>query len=285
MEKLRISKVKFTNSGLKGLEVHYEKVTIKDEREFRNEHIDKIKAPVHYELEKWMQALKKDLLDICGYGDDEREREILMNQLEVCGVTAGEKAFLIVGKMKVIGNKTINLVTPLIKDDDECDNYDSAQNIIKAIYEETLVYMEGAVMEDEQLVMKFNQGKEEFNEKEFMEMSATDKRRIATEILEKQGCIVIHSEETDEKEPELEDNLAIDTPPVEDVEIEVRMDLLGNKLAPAVEKVSDDEFSLEDDVNIDLEEEPEGILEEEDDFLLEVEVTPVKQSTATKIKV
>ena len=284
-ESIRIKKVKFTNSGLRGLVVEYEKVTMKEDREFRNEHKDILKAPVHYELEKWMQALKKDLLDICGYDDGEDNRKVLMNNLEVSGVTAGEGSFVIVGKMRVLGAKTINLVTPNIKEDDECEGYESVMNIVKAIYQETMVYMEGnSVMEDEQLVIKFNSGKNDFSESEFMAMSKEDKKRIATEILEKQGSIVIHNEEMDEAENEPKEEKDVqpaeNKPAESDIEIEVDFDLMGNGkvkvVGPVIANEEEDEFQLVGEVG-------NGVKEtDDDDFELELQLEPEIKSTAKR---
>lgn len=267
-KEVNISAVKLINGGLKGVQVKYSATERKHNREYVNEYISHKKAPIHKELEETFNWLKGYLLDICGYcGNSPEEIELLENNLEMISVQYGNKGFILSGKLAVLtGEKFLSLTTPLITDSVEYNHFSKVCAILDGIYSETKDYMEGnKVMDDTELILKFNKGKEDFNELELEKMSSAEKKEIATKLLEDMGCIVLHNDDMNSDE-DVEDEIVIPEPKKKEV---------VEKVKPATtQKVT---FSnptttakaiLEDD--------------DEDDFSITLPVIPVKESTAKR---
>ena len=197
MKDMNIASVKLVNGGLKGLVVTYSMTSEKNGRPFIDEHISKKKAPIHQELEDAFDSLIDYLLEIC---ESEANSDV-----EVVGVTYNDKGFIITGKKKILGgNKTTNLVTPLITDEDYSE-FDTVCKMLDTIYSETEDYMSGAkVFSDAQLVMRFNAGKEDFDVETFKGLSSEEQRDLATAILEDMGHVVLLTEDVapPEEEPD-----------------------------------------------------------------------------------
>ena len=243
---MNIASVKLVNSGLKGIIVTYAQANEKDSVSFIDEHVSKKKAPIHDELETAFESLGKYLLDICDYPKDNREKDL--QDLSVTGVTYGNKGFVITGKKTILdGDKTINLVTPLISEADY-HAYDVVTTILDTIYSETKEYMSGSkTYSDEQLVMKFNEKNSEFDSESFNNMTPIEKRNMATSILEGMGAVVIHAEELGEElEEEVSEETAEEIAVEEEVIEEYFEDLKeSEKTIQPVMEVVKDEFELE----------------------------------------
>ncbi len=201
--------------------------------------------------------MREPLLDICGYPDP----EAYITDVEMTGVTYNNKGFILSAKLSILeGEKTINLITPLIKDGNEYPGFMKVIQVLDKIYEETRSYMAGEKsFSDEQLVLKFNSANEGFDAESFKKLSKGEQREIATKVLQDQGSIVFH--------PETE----------EDVVAEAE----GAKIIEAVMNVvSDeeaDEMESEDDFELD------APLEEEDPFEEKIE-QPVSEEKSSKKK-
>ncbi len=196
---MKINSIKLNNDGLKGLIVNYAQDFTKDGRTFLDEAPGyKRKAPIHSELEELFESLGKYLLNICGYSEESRENDL--DDTTITGITYNNKGFVITGKRKILsGDKTINLVTPLLNE----ASYPDAEEvcvILDKIYEETEAYMSGLKsMTDEQLVMKFNEGRDDFDMETFNAKSDLEKRDIATKILEELKIVAFFPDEGEEE--------------------------------------------------------------------------------------
>jgi hypothetical protein len=190
MKNMNIASVKLVNDGLKGVVVTYSTTSTKGGRSFIDEHTSRKKAPIHQELETAFESLREHLLVICGYSKQ------YLGEVIITSVTYNDKGFIIVGKKTILeGDKTINLVTPLLNDDSYSE-FDAVSKILDTIYLETEDYMSGAkVFSDAQLVMRFNQDKEDFDVETFKGLSAEEQRGLATKILEDMGHLVLLSDE------------------------------------------------------------------------------------------
>lgn len=195
INKMLIKSVKLNNSGFKGITVEYATSDKNNGRSFINEHKSKRKAPIHKELEEGFKKLKDYFLDICDYSLAYREKDLL--DTTITGVTLNEKGFIISGTKSVLdGHKTLDLTTPIISSVDGYNKYYDVHNIITAIFDETKAYMIGEkYFSDEQLVLNFYKGKDDFDSESFLSLPKIEQRDLATKVLEEMGCMVIHSEE------------------------------------------------------------------------------------------
>lgn len=245
MKDIHITKVKLVNNGLKGIEVNYLATEKTGDRDFYNEYISKRKAPIHSELEETFSWLKSHILDICGYSLDETERAFHMNRLEMTSVSFdASKGFVLTGSLQVMtGDKSINIVTPLVAPADYTD-YSKVAAIIEGIFIETKEYMSfKKTLDDVQLVMKFNKKNEEFDPEAFKRLTKTEQRDFATKILEDQKCVVIH---TDMEETTVQDfELGMPTQIIEEEPFNVVEEEEEENTSPMVSaEEEDDDFSL-----------------------------------------
>lgn len=226
---MEIASVKLVNAGLKGIVVTYAQASSKDDRSFIDEHVSKKKAPIHSELEEAFEELREPLLDICGYSNPEG----YATDVEMTGVTFSNKGFVLSAKLSILdGDKTINLVTPLIRDGNEYPGFMSVHQTLEKIYAETRSYMSGdKSFSDEQLVLKFNSDKDDFDVESFKKMTKEEQREIATKILQDQGSIVFH--------PDTDEEIVAE----EGVVIEAVMNVVGNE-------IEEESFDLEDDFEL-----------------------------------
>lgn len=238
---MKINSIKLNNDGLKGLVVNYAQDFTKDGRTFLDEAKGySRKAPIHQELEDLFESLRPYLLYICGYHYPALKSDLL--DTTITGITYNNKGFIIVGKKKILsGDKSINLVTPLLNE----ASYPDAEEvyvILDKIYEETEAYMSGLKsMTDEQLVMKFNEGKDDFDMETFNAKSDKEKHDIATKILEELKIVAFFPEdvieesviETTEEVVEQHSEAA----EVEETKAEDNFDLAPAKFKPAPLKV------------------------------------------------
>lgn len=253
---VKIASVKLQTGGLKGAEVVYEKTSRRNSQDFIKSRKEINPEPVHGELINLFDSLCNFLLDICSYTTQEVERLQLVNELEMTGVTYGPKGFVLSGKLRVLGSnskKVIPLNTPLITPADTYGDYDKVVEILDKIYPETADYMSGLkTFTNDELIMRFNKNDEEFKDV-FKDLDEDGKKKMATEILEKLGSVVIHREDT---------------------EIEMGEEI-GGKIVSMSERV----VSKEEEAPILLED------EEDDNFTLELPVLKEeKESTAKKKK-
>lgn len=264
MQNMNINSVKLVNSGLKGIVVTYANPSNKDNRTFIDEHVSKKKAPIHEELEILMESLRRHLLDICGYeSDDSQEGIYNVSRTEITGITYNDKGFTLTGKYKILGgDKTINLVSPLLKDGEEFASFQDVCVILDNVYAEVKSYMSGEKsFTDEQLVLRFNQGNDGFDQEEFKAMSKEDQYKLATDILEKNGALIFHPE-VEGAEVEAEDVVT----EADDFELE-------EKIEPKMEIVKKDSKSSL------------SMVTEGDSFKIVSEPADAKVSTAQKLKV
>jgi hypothetical protein len=206
---MKINSVKLNNDGLKGLIVNYAQDFVKDGRIFLDEAKGYTrKAPIHAELSEAIESLVPFLLDICGYHEETRKPDIL--NTTITGITYNNKGFVITGKKKILaGDKSINLVTPLL-DEQSYPDADEVSKIMDVIYEEVEAYMSGLKsMTDEQLVMKFNEWKDDFDVDTFNSKTDAEKREIADLILREMKAFAFFPDEVEEKEETAE---VVETP-------------------------------------------------------------------------
>lgn len=260
MKDIKITKVKLVNNGLKGIEVNYLATEKTGDREFFNEYISKRKAPIHSELEETFSWLKNHILDICGYSLDEVERTFHLNRLEMVSVSYDpSKGFVLTGLLQVMtGEKSINLVTPLVREDDYTD-YGKVIAIIEGIFTETKEYMSfKKTLDDVQLVMKFNKKNEDFDQEAFKRLTKQEQRDFATKILEDQKCVVIHTDLENE-------SVMLD---------EMKFEANEEKYWPE---------EKDEPIEEPVQEEPVAeIQEEDDDFSLSIKIPVAAKSTAKK---
>lgn len=263
-----IRAVTLVNGGLKGVKVKYSAIEKKHNREYVNEYVSHKKAPIHTELEKTFNWLKGYLLDICGFGNSPEEIEILENDLEMTAVSYCDKGFTLSGKLAVLtGEKFLSITTPLISDSNEYGHFSKVTAILDGIYSETKDYMEGnKVMNDTELIIKFNRGKEDFDESELERMSPAEKKEAATKLLEDMGCIVLHNDDLNNDDDEEE--IVVPEPPKKEVKVPAK------EIKPtATQKV---EFSKPTTTTTAI------IEDDDDDFSLVLPMAEVKQSTAKR---
>lgn len=258
---VHICSVKLTDGGLKGVVVEYEKVENVNDREYRNKFTTTMKYATHIELNKCFKWLEKHLLSICGYDKDD---EALLSRLNITGVKADGRGFMITAKMEVYDNgKVVSLVTPFTTGEDEYLFFEDVQKIIEGIYEETKVYLsKSVVIQDQQLVIQYYDKykgaaeKEGFDKDTFLKLPEQEQIEFATQLLKKKKMIVIHEEEL-----EIPDTTGLNE--LDDVDVKQMIQL--------EEKV--------------VEEEPEEVMEveeDDDDFSLGVEVKEPAVSTAKR---
>lgn len=257
---IRIGKVSLVNGGFKGLKVEYQKVETVGNREYSNTFKPEMKYPVHQELLDCFSWLKGHVLGICGY---DRKDEVLLNALEVNGVTAGGNGFVITAKLEVYENgKVVSLTTPLTVNEEEYGQFQDVMKIIDGIYAETKVYLEkSVVMQDRQFVLNFfekNKAEKElmaFDAESFKRLPEQDQIDFATELLRKKKRIVIHEEELE----------IADTTGLNEFEPEVKFE----------EKVIEEPLAEEDIFEKEIE-------EGEDDFNLNITVQEPALSIAKR---
>jgi hypothetical protein len=256
MKNMEIASVKLVNAGLKGIVVTYAQASSRDSRSFIDEHVSKKKAPIHDELEKAFDDLREPLLDICGYP----EPEAYVSDVEMTGVTYNNKGFVLSAKLSILdGEKTINLVTPLIRDGNEYPGFIKVIQTLEKIWEETRSYMAGEKsFSDEQLVLKFNSDKEGFDADSFKKLSKEEQREIATKVLQDQGSIVFHpeTEEDTAEEKEEGDGTPVMTVVQDEVEEDFELEdedfeLENNTEAPAEEPVVEEKVSKKKTAKVD----------------------------------
>ncbi len=203
-EDVNISAVKLRENGLKGVEVTYAVTETKGTKPFLNEYNSKRSAPIHDTLEETFNWLKGFLLDICGYTDEEAERKILINALEMVAVKYSDKGFIISGKLKVLeGEKVVSLTTPLICEEDEYAQYSEVTKILDAIYIETKEYMvSNKMMSDEQIVIRFNEKNPEFDIEAFKKLPKEEKEALAIKTIEEGGGVAFKGEDIADEDDE-----------------------------------------------------------------------------------
>lgn len=271
---VKIASVKLQQGGLKGAEVQYEKTLTRNSRQVVKTRKENNSFPVHAELMDLFGRLGEYLLDICAYTTNETERMILLQELEVTGVTYGLSGFVLSGKLRVLGSnskKVVALNTPLVTESDAYGDYEAVTAIIEEIYEETAAYMSGRkVISNDQLIMKFNANDDEFKAA-FENLDEDAKQKMAMEILDK-----LQDKGKAISKKKVEDNGAtiIEHDDIEMVEEET----VGGTVIEMKEKSVSNELEMELD-------EPNFGGDEEDDLSFNLPVLEEKKvSTAKKIK-
>lgn len=195
----KLSSVVLKDKGLKGVEVTYAQQKIKQNRSFINEIKEKSKQPIHQELETCFSWLKPDMLKICGYNHEDQS---LLSALEMTAIYYNDKGFVLAGDLSV-WTGIIKLETPLIEDGNQYEDFGKVASILDGIYAETNEYLSGnKSMDDTQLVMRFNEGKEGFDAEAFKKLPKEEQKALATKILEDSGCIVLHNDDFEEETQE-----------------------------------------------------------------------------------
>jgi len=203
-KELKLSSVKLVNNGLKGIIVSYAQVETRNNHSSFSEFPNvKKKFPIHPELECCFIWLKEYMLEICGY----EKTETYLSNLTMTEVKYSDKGFILLGDL-IIDSGILKLKTPLIQDEIGFHDFRKVCNILDGIYAETKEYLNGnKFLNDIQIVMKFNEGKK-FDEKSFYNLPAEEQRKIAKELLNKQGkdiIIEIDDENEEVKIPSSED--------------------------------------------------------------------------------
>lgn len=287
-DQLRLAKVKLVEGGLKGLILTYEQTEIRNNREFYTEFPGvKKKFPIHRELEECFLWLRKYLLEICDYPQDES----FINQVEMTAITYTDKGFVLSGKLQVLNmNKVIALNTPLVTAEDEYKNYAGVTKILDGIYAETKEYVAGKkMMSDTEIVIRYNKGNQEFDINTFSALSNEEQMRIATEVMQKNKCMVFTVDEIGGEEDKESETFNVEPfPPVvisEAPKEEVIIAPVIVEANPFGETLPPEETIWNENIELNMAKENEPLLVEVgDDFHINFKREPAKVSTATKKK-
>ncbi len=198
---MQITKINLQTGGLKGAHVtHFSPVT-KNGRTKVKEIIEKEPHPIHLALETPFKDLRWHLLDLCDVIHDNSHKvdiDELLSDTEVSGIRLDAKinSFVIVGakRTRKIG-KVYNFETPEVTIDDKYEHYETVMKIFERIFEETKLYLSGEVkVTDEEITQRWIESgklKAVSNLEAYENMPQEEKERIARDILENAGAVVM----------------------------------------------------------------------------------------------
>jgi hypothetical protein len=178
---MEIKKVKLTKN--RSLEISYDEAVISDQGTGNNEVTMKCSFLVHIDMLESLKALRKYLVDICGFpfGIDIEGMPEELDNYNINGFTvAGEEyegaGVCIIGSKKT-ANGVLNITTPFIKYEEY--EYNSLQTAINKCIEETIEYVNGkcAVKQTE---INFDEADEQ-NEVMIAEQPKRDRRKKVDE--------------------------------------------------------------------------------------------------------
>jgi len=263
---LRLAKVKLVEGGLKGVILTYEQTEIRNNREFYTEFPGvKKKFPIHRELEDCFKWLRKYLLEICDYPQDES----YIQSVEMTSISYTDKGFVLSGKLSVLQhNKCIALNTPLVTGEEDYANYTAVTKILDAIYAETKEYVGGKkMMSDTEIVIRYNKGNSEFDIEAFNNLPNEEQMRISTEVMQKNKCMVFLADEIEEGEEIVVEEAVAPEPIVAETVV----------IEPVIAEVIQEE-----PVTIPSTTEEPLLVEDGDDFSFNFIKEPILQSTAKR---
>lgn len=154
---MNIKKIVLQGSGFKGAVVTYLREEEKNGRPFINEVTEKRKHPIHLSLEKMFKDLRYHLLDITGLlrGDEDKAmKDYTIQECEVVGIEFDAASFILSGEKKVFADKAIKLKTCKVTEEDMYEHFETVQNLIQAIVEETKEYLAGTKKVDDVEVLQ-----------------------------------------------------------------------------------------------------------------------------------
>jgi len=203
MDTKELKSVKLLYGGIKGVEISYSERD--DSRDMNYQNLYKgvtFGAPATGDMINGFDGMKGHLLDICGYPMEGTDREMLMNNLELTGISYSmERGFVLSGKLGVLdGSKKISLNTPLIGSEEEYPGYGEIGVSIQKVFQETKEYISGRKrLNAVEMVEGINAKKaiEGFDVEEFKRMPYQDQLALAIEFAENAGCMVLKNEEMD----------------------------------------------------------------------------------------
>lgn len=201
----QIQKITLQSSGLKGLHIEGVYESVKENKIVINSYIDKVRHPIHLDLEDKVKDLRFHLLEICGLITDNSSKAEKVSLIGGCDIVSleyreEEGYFLIKGTSRVFDTKTIKLSTPKTDSSDGYEHFDTVVNIIKEIFSETEQYAKGLKkISDEELALSYiRHGKGgDVDEDAFSKMTNEEKADYCQKVLEKLGCLVIRNEDLD----------------------------------------------------------------------------------------
>lgn len=189
-----LKKVKLMNGGFGGVKIDY---TERDERrdgmpEFENVYPGvSFTAPVTTEMISGFQRLNGFLLDICGYPLEGRDRTLLDLNVEVNGITYDPaKGFVLSGILKILDDKQINLVTPLLQNEEDYPGYGDIVGEIVRVFYDTKEYLSGRNRLSTLAMIEMVDKKkpiEGFVKEEFAKMGYAEQMQLAIKWLEDSG--------------------------------------------------------------------------------------------------
>ena len=215
---MNIKSISLLEAGFKGAVVKYLREEQKNGRPFINEVTEKRKHPIHLSLETMFKDLRFHLLDITGLlrGDEDKAmKDYTIADCEVTGIEFDAASFTLIGEKKVFADKTIKLKTCKVTDEDMYDQFETVQNMITAIVEETKEYLAGTKKVDDVEVLQrwVNAGKSKDLTPETLSSYTPEQlKEFAVSLIEKNfGGIVMLSEDLDVSEVDVsEANAAIE---------------------------------------------------------------------------
>ncbi len=184
---MKISKLKFTNRGLKGLEVSYAISKNLDGAVFTDEVTQKRKVPLPLSLREEISKLEDHVLSICAF--DKKK----VQSVTILGISADipNLQFVITSSVQVMDNVFMTVNTPLVNGSTGYSKHGDAIDIIDAVYGQVKIYLEKKTTIDKtQLLIDYHAEDEDFA-KDVKKMSEEEIVAQAREILEKNGAIII----------------------------------------------------------------------------------------------
>jgi hypothetical protein len=195
-----LDNVKLVYGGIHGVTVSFSDVDDKQGINYKNKYSNvKFGAPASGDLVNAFGSLRSDLLDICGYPLEGTDRELLMSQVEVTGISfVNEKGFVITGTLGVLVNKSITLNTPLIQGEEDYPGYGDITEKIRVLYAEVKEYLNGNKrLTSDQMVEELSKlnAIKGFDKESFMLLSDEERLQMSIDFAEEAGCMVIRNDE------------------------------------------------------------------------------------------
>jgi len=192
---MEIKKIKLVNGGYKGIELSFLETEVKENKKAVGETTRKRRFPIHLALETHFKSLRFFLLDIVGIVRGDMDKNYIDYTVADCDVHTLKLeggAFKILGTKKCVGGET-PIETTEIEPKHEYEHYDTVVNIIKAIKEETVEYMNGTKkIDDNELAVRWiRSGKDKnFDQERYDNMTTQERADYHIDIIQKLGGFV-----------------------------------------------------------------------------------------------
>lgn len=200
MHSEKITKVKFRDNGLSGLEVTYETVKMRGDQPFRVERKEKCSAPVNEEVLNHSRSLKKHVIDICKLNENLGEEDI-----HIVGVTSdADSGFIVSAKVRSYGDAWFAVNTPNMKEELEYDDFFDVIVTIREMYDEIRKYLRSDKKVNlSQLALDLVVHDKKTEADVIQQMTPEEKEAYAIEYLTSKGHIVIENEDPGDADQEV----------------------------------------------------------------------------------